>query len=212
MRMRNKPWALDFLSEQPRVHFDPCDYKGNWLKKTGFSKLCVEIGSGKGDYASAMAKLQPDVLWIAIEKDKNVSAVANKKIATLEIMNLHWIVGDAVNLENWFAEGEIDVIHLNFSDPWPKKHHTKRRLTSEGFIERMLKCSNETLEIKFKTDNVKLFEYTMIMWENYPLQLTEFSVDYRREAHPEDAITEYEQHFMDLNQVIYRAVWRKKPC
>lgn len=210
MRMRNKPWALDYLKELPRVHFDPSPMKGRWLSERPYQKLTVEIGSGKGDYAIAMAKLQPEVLWVAIEKDKNVSAIANKKVQAEGLPNLHWIVGDASELEAWFEAGEIDTIHLNFSDPWPKKHHTKRRLTSDGFVERMLVCSKPTLEIKFKTDNKALFEYTLLNWEHFPLVLTEFSVDYRRDPHPEDAITEYEQHFMDLGQVIYRAVWRKK--
>lgn len=207
--MRNKPWAQDYLQDLPQVHFDPSAFKGQWKEKTGYACITLEIGSGKGDYARSMAILQPDVLWIAIERDKNVSAVAQKKIQTQNIPNLHWIVGDAEHLENWFDHAEVNTIHLNFSDPWPKKGHTKRRLTSELFIERMLRIGNGDLAIKFKTDNVSLFEYTLPVLSQYPFHLTEFSVDYRRESHPEDAITEYEQRFMDLNQVIYRAVWRR---
>ncbi len=118
-------------------------------------------------------------------------------------------MGDAENLEAWFELAEVNTIHLNFSDPWPKRGHAKRRLTSEHFIERMLRIGKDDLEIKLKTDNVSLFEYTLPVWSTYPFHLVEFSVDYRRDVHPEDAITEYEQHFMDLNQVIYRAVWRR---
>lgn len=206
MRMRNKPWAMDFINAHPSVVQDPSLLKGKWKKEFKVKKIVLEIGSGKGDYWRKMAELQPDCLWIALERDKNVSAIALKKDNP---KNAVWIVGDAKELENWFDLKEIDTVHLNFSDPWPKKRYHKRRLTSNLFIERMLKITTDTSEFKFKTDNKDLFEYTLLVWEDYPLRLTEFSVDFRRNEHNEDAITEYEQHFMDLGQVIYRAVWRK---
>lgn len=207
MRMRNKPWATDFISAHPSVIQDPSLLKGKWKKEFSVKKIVLEIGSGKGDYWRKMAELQPDCLWIALERDKNVSASALKKDNP---KNAVWIVGEAQELENWFDLKEIDTVHLNFSDPWPKKRYHKRRLTSNLFIERMLKITTDVSEFKFKTDNKDLFEYTLLVWEDYPLKLTEFSVDFRRNEHNDDAITEYEQHFMDLNQVIYRAVWRKK--
>jgi len=206
MRMRNKPWAMDFINAHPSVITNPSLLKGKWKKEFKVKKIVLEIGSGKGDYWRKMAELQPDCLWIALERDKNVSAIALQKENP---KNAVWIVGDAEELENWFDLKEIDTVHLNFSDPWPKKRYHKRRLTSNLFIERMLKITTDTSEFKFKTDNKDLFEYTLLVWEDYPLRLTEFSVDFRRNEHNDDAITEYEQHFMDLNQVIYRAVWRK---
>lgn len=207
MRMRNKPWANDFLNAHPKVIQDPSLLKGKWKKEFNLKRIVLEIGSGKGDYWRKMAELQPDTLWIALERDKNVSAIALKKECP---NNAVWIVGDAEDLEKWFDLKEIDTIHLNFSDPWPKKRYHKRRLTSNLFIERMLNITSDEAEFKFKTDNKDLFEYTMLVWEDYPLKLVEFSVDFRRKEENDDAITEYEQHFMDLNQVIYRAVWRKK--
>lgn len=207
MRMRNKPWAMDFLLAHPKVIQDPSVLKGKWKTEYKYKRIVLEIGSGKGDYWRKMAELQPDTLWIALERDKNVSAIALKKDSP---ENGVWIVGDAENLENWFEIEEIDTVHLNFSDPWPKKRYHKRRLTSNLFIERMLKITSKNAEFKFKSDNKDLFEYTMLVWEDYPLKLVEFSVDFRRTEQSDDAITEYEQHFMDLNQVIYRAVWRKQ--
>lgn len=210
MRMRNKPWANEFLSHCAQVHFDPTALKGQWGRRFGYATVVLEIGSGKGDYATQMAKLQPDVLWIALEKDKNVSAVAQKKIQDDLPPNLHWIVGDASDLEKWFDVQEISRLHLNFSDPWPKRGHEKRRLTSDGFVQRMLKVGTLDLSFHFKTDNVALFEYTILHWSQYDFDLLEFSVNYRRDAHPEDALTEYERHFMELGQPIFRAVWRRK--
>lgn len=210
MRMRHKPWAHDYLAACAQVHFDPSHLKGKWLENTAYTSLTLEIGSGKGDYAYQMALAQPDVLWVALERDKNVSAVAQKKIQAHPLPNLHWIVGEASELENWFGQGEITTLHLNFSDPWPKRGHEKRRLTSDGFVQRIFHIGSPDISIKFKTDNVSLFEYTVLQWAKYPLDLLEFSVDFRRDLHPEDAITEYERHFMDLGQPIFRAVWRKQ--
>ena len=207
MRMRNKPWANAFLLAHSKCIQDPSLFKGQWRQHFGLDKLVLEIGSGKGDYWRSMATMQTDSLWIALEKDKNVSAVALKKTDALE--NGVWIVNDAANLTEWFEVGELDTIHLNFSDPWPKKGHAKRRLTSETYIQTMLDLLKPNGQIKFKTDNKQLFEYTILQWDSQALKIEEFSVDFRRDAHPEDAITEYEQHFMDLGQVIYRAVWRK---
>lgn len=208
--MRHKPWAEDYLKSCPHVYFDGSKYQGKWLKTFPYSRCILEIGCGKGDYIQSMATLEDDALWVGIEKDVNVSATALKKFDQKLNDNVHWIVGDAENLEAWFAKGEVERIHLNFSDPWPKKAHTKRRLTSDKFIERLLRILKDSGEIRFKSDNKSLFEYTLLLWGNYPLKLIEFSVDYRREKQDDDAITEYEQRFMSENQPIYRAVWRKK--
>lgn len=210
--MRHKAWAQSYLESCPQLSFDPSDYKGRWKDHFGYKQIALEIGSGKGDYLRGMARLYPDVFWIGIERDLNVSAVAQKKIQEDLPKNLFWIVSNASQLESYFEEGELDLVYLNFSDPWPKKAHTKRRLTSDAFIENILKLSNESLEIKLKTDNKSLFEYTHLLWEAYPVKLIEFSVDYRRDAHPEDVFTEYEQKFVSENKAIYRSVWRKKSC
>ena len=210
MRMRNKPWALEYLSTVPQVIFTPVDFKGQWKKQLNIQDLHVEIGSGKGDYCIKMATMFPNSGWIAIERDKNVSTVALKKVNEKLPENMLWIVGEASSLEEWFATGEIDVLHLNFSDPWPKSGHYKRRLTSPEFVPGYLRLLSDTGNLKIKTDNKILFEYTLMELNGYPLILDEVSVDFRRNPHPDDAISEYEQKFMDLGQPIYRCVWRKK--
>lgn len=208
MRMRRKPWAHAFLQAQAQVTFNASELKQEWKKLANNRPLCVEFGSGKGDYVSNMAALYPDYFWIAVEKDENVAATALKKAEQLAD-NVYWIVADAKDMDTWFECASVERIYLNFSDPWPKKHHAKRRLSSESFMEQMLRITKPQAHFFMKTDNHKLFEYTILQWQAYPLSLIEFSVDYRRDEHPEDAITEYERRFMDLNQPIYRAVWRK---
>ena len=102
----------------------------------------------------------------------------------------------------------MDVIHLNFSDPWPKKRYAKRRLSSATFLDQYKRILSRNGEIQMKTDNSALFEYSLIEFQNAGFKMVEVSVDYRREKHDEDAITEYEQKFISLGQPIYRCVWR----
>lgn len=209
MRMRKKPWAKEYLESLSQVVFQPSQHQGKWRELLQRTTLHVEIGSGKGDYCTKMAKLYPDVAWIAIERDASVSAVALKKCQGILPENMLWIVAEASEISTWFSVGEIDVLHLNFSDPWPKKRYAKRRLTSPLFLPTYLTLLKEQGEIRLKTDNNGFFEYSVLQCGGYPLKMEEFSVDFRREQHDEDAISEYETYFMELGQPIYRAVWRK---
>jgi len=157
-----------------------------------------------------LAALHPEKRFIALEKDRNVSATALRFHEALDLKNLLWINNGAEAIETWFSAGELDEIHLNFSDPWPKKHHEKRRLTSKTFMPVFLTLLSDQGVIKFKTDNQKLFEYTILHLQHYPLDMIFFSVNYIHTPEEEDAYTEYEMKFNALNQPIYRAVWRKK--
>lgn len=206
--MRNKPWASDFLAQHPLALTNPLDRKGQW--KGQFQKVILEIGSGKGSYIFDLARLHPEFKTIALEKDRNVSATALRAHEGNDLANLVWINNGAETLEDWFMAGELDEIHLNFSDPWPKKHHEKRRLTSKTFVPVFLKLLASDGLIKFKTDNQKLFEYTILQLQRYPLEMIFFSVNYLHTPDIEDPYTEYEMKFNALNQPIYRAVWRKR--
>ncbi len=208
MRMRKKPWAKDIINQRTDcVISDPETLKGNW-NKFNYDTIVIEIGAGKGDYWIGMAEKNPDELWIAIEKNIDAAAMALKKSLDCTKENMKFIVNDAQNLDLWFAEGEVDRIHLNFSDPWPKRAHTKRRLTYKTFIERYKKVLKKDGCIIMKTDNAKLFEYSLVTFNEHNWILVEVSVDFRREEHDEDVITEYESNFMSLNQPIYRAVFK----
>ena len=213
MRMRKLPWAEDFLKEQSVVVEDPTTYKGKWKSLLACDELHVEIGTGKGDYWTKMAQLYPEYGWIGIEKNTNVAALAVRKFSNMNGKKEHmrYINKDAKYLQTWFAEHEVDVIHLNFSDPWPKKRAHKKRLSNVSFIEQYATILKEDGELQMKTDNSSLFEYSILEFQKANWYLHEFSVDYRRVEHEEDVITEYEHRFMEKGQPIYRAVWKKIP-
>ncbi|WP_370527795.1 tRNA (guanosine(46)-N(7))-methyltransferase TrmB, partial [uncultured Dubosiella sp.] len=125
-----------------------------------------------------------------------------KKLALIE--------GDADHLSEWFAAGEIDVIHLNFSDPWPKKRYAKRRLSAPSFLKQYIDVLAANGQVIMKTDNASLFEFSVPQFLANGFRLLELSVDYRRETHDEDAITEYEEKFIEQGNPIYRAVFEKE--
>ncbi len=211
MRMRKKTWAEPFLNENN--HFviqEPQNNQGQWKKILNCEKLHVEIGCGKGDYFIQMSSMNSTVGWIGIEKDRNVAAVAAKKAIDLGNSNMLMIALDAENIDTWFAPNEIDVIHLNFSDPWPKAGYRKRRLSHGKFLEKYRNLLTSEGQIIMKTDNQGLFEFSLAEFSQNGWILEEVSVDFRRVEHPEDAISEYEAKFMALGQPIYRAVFALK--
>lgn len=207
MRMRKLKWAADFLEQQKVIVKEPNQYQGKWKELLNCEELHVEIGSGKGDYWIGMSQLYPDFGWLGIEKNENAAALALRKVEHEEHINRRFIVADAADIGEWFAKGEVDVIHLNFSDPWPKKRASKKRLSHAGFLSKYQTILSEAGKIIMKTDNVKLFEFSVLEFQNNGWMLEEFSVDFRKEEHPEDVITEYESKFMAKGQPIYRAVW-----
>lgn len=209
MRMRKLKWAEPFLETQTVIVRDCAAMAGKWRSLLNKEELHVEIGSGKGDYWIKMSELYPQAAWIGIEKNINVAAIALKKVEHSEHINRRFIVDDAQAIDTWFANDEVDVIHLNFSDPWPKKRASKHRLSHASFLKRYEKILKPEGKLIMKTDNAKLFEFSILEFQNNGWCLEEFSVDYRREVHDEDVITEYERRFMELNQPIYRAVWHK---
>lgn len=208
MRMRKKKWADPWLEEHnDYIYTDPEVNKGKWKQLLNCSELHVEIGMGKGDYLIHMAEMYPEIGWVGMEKDHSAAAVASRKVidgGSKHIANNRMICGYAENMQKWFADGEIDVIHLNFSDPWPKKHAHKKRLSSSKFLEMYRGLLGKDGCIRMKTDNKDLFEDSVLYFIQNDFVLSEFSVDYHRMDHPEDAITEYESKFMELGQPIYQ--------
>jgi len=208
MRMRKKKWADPWLEEHADyIYADPEENKGKWKQLLHCKELHVEIGMGKGDYLIHMAAMYPAIGWVGMEKDHSAAAVASRKALeadTLQIENNRMICGYAEDMQKWFADGEVDVIHLNFSDPWPKKHAHKKRLSSSKFLEMYRGLLSEDGCIRMKTDNKDLFEDSVLYFIQNDFILSEFSVDYHRVDHPEDAITEYEAKFMELGQPIYQ--------
>lgn len=212
MRMRNLPWAKDYLANHEIVMKEAQAKAGCWKQFLNTSILHVEIGTGKGDYWTKMSQMYPEYGWIGIEKNTSVAALAVKKYDALEnnlCSHMAFIQDDASDISKWFGKKEIDVIHLNFSDPWPKKRAHKKRLSSDSFIKMYDEILADDGEIQMKTDNEQLFEYSILAFQNAGWKLIDFTVNYRRDQHDEDAITEYETRFMNKGQPIFRAVWKR---
>lgn len=211
MRMRKVKWAVDYLAEAKTLVKEPAKQKGKWKSLLHTECLHVEIGCGKGNYSLNMAKLYPTEGFVAIEKNESAAGIAAKKFDEVHAdQNLALVQEDATNISEWFEEGEVDVIHLNFSDPWPKKRYAKRRLSNANFLTQYEKILSEHGNIQMKTDNSSLFEYSLLEFQQAGYIMKEISVDYRRNEHAEDVMTEYEEKFVSLKQPIYRCVWTRK--
>ncbi|HEY4566802.1 MAG TPA: tRNA (guanosine(46)-N7)-methyltransferase TrmB [Savagea sp.] len=206
MRLRHKPWAKDYLKEQ-HVHVvtDPENVRGSW--HTRFAKkqpLHIEVGTGKGRFIVGMAKQNPHINYIGIEHFDDVIVSAVEMAVEENLPNLQLIRGNGEHLTDMFERGEVDRVYLNFSDPWPKKRHAKRRLTNRRFLERYEQILRKNGEIHFKTDNRGLFEYSLVEMSQYGLVYEDISLDLHA-AMPEDNImTEYEEKFSKKGYPIYR--------
>ncbi|MGN7388359.1 tRNA (guanosine(46)-N7)-methyltransferase TrmB [Sporosarcina sp. SAFN-015] len=207
MRLRNKPWAKDFMAEHPDVLIH--EEEGttiDWKSVFGNENpIHVEVGTGKGQFIIGMALANPDVNYIGIEHFDNVIVSALEKVIEAEKpSNLRLLRGNGANLEGLFQAGELDRIYLNFSDPWPKSRHAKRRLTHESFLARYEKALKNRGEIHFKTDNRKLFEYSLVSMSAYGMILQDVSLDLHAEMPEDNIMTEYEEKFSAKGQPIYR--------
>ena len=210
MRLRNNPKANEILENNKEfVVLNTKDYKGKW--KECFQNdhpIFIEIGMGKGDFIIENAKRYPEINFIGIEKFPSVLVGAVKKLndENIALPNLKLMKEDATFLNEVFENDEIDRIYLNFSDPWPKKKHAKRRLTSENFLpiyQRILKNEGQLI---LKTDNRSLFEFSLISFQQFHMNFHDICLDLHNSDGYEDNIqTEYERKFSPYGP-IYRIV------
>ncbi|MCI9629312.1 tRNA (guanosine(46)-N7)-methyltransferase TrmB [Thomasclavelia cocleata] len=212
MRLRNNPKAYEIMNENSDfVVIEPENLKNNWKNIFDSDKpIYIEIGMGKGDFIFQNACNYPDINFIGIEKYPSVLAAAINKIKQKEkkVTNLRLMRYDAIELEKVFSENEVDKIFLNFSDPWPKSRHAKRRLTSNKFLDVYRKILVDDGVIEFKTDNRSLFEYSLISLNQYPMDLEYVSLDLHNSPENESNImTEYERKFCTKGP-IYKLVAR----
>ncbi|HFK7754605.1 TPA: tRNA (guanosine(46)-N7)-methyltransferase TrmB [Listeria monocytogenes] len=206
MRVKHKPWAKDRLEEFPVIYIkNPEDFKGQWREVFGNDNpIHIEIGSGKGQFISGMAKANPEINYIGIEMIESVLVSALDKAIEVDVPNLRLVARDAKLLEDCFEKGEIAQIYLNFSDPWPKKRHTKRRLTNPTFLTIYERLLPKAGEIHFKTDNRSLFEYSLVAFSEYNMLLTFVSLDLHNSDYEGNIKTEYEEKFSAKGFPIYR--------
>lgn len=209
MRLRNNPKANEILeNNKDVVVLNTKEYKSNW--KDIFQNdhpIFIEIGMGKGDFIIENARRYPDINFIGIEKFPSVMVGAIKKIHQVGFLpNLRLMKEDATFLDEVFDKNEISRIYLNFSDPWPKKKHAKRRLTSDTFLpiyQHILKPEGELI---LKTDNRTLFEYSLISFQQFKMDFHDVCLDlHHSDGYDDNIQTEYERKFSPYGP-IYRIV------
>ena len=203
MRLRNVSGAKEIIINSKYVVLNPSENKGKYNMVFGNDNpIKIEIGMGKGTFIYNNALRYPDINFIGIEKFDSVLARAIQKIGDIDLPNLKLIRMDALNIEDVF-EKEIDTIFLNFSDPWPKNRHEIRRLTSTRFLEKYDKVFKNGNTIIQKTDNRKLFEYSIMSFNNYGYKMEELSLDLYNDDIKDNIPTEYEKKFASKGEKIY---------
>ncbi|MFD2046373.1 tRNA (guanosine(46)-N7)-methyltransferase TrmB [Ornithinibacillus salinisoli] len=206
MRQRNKPWADDFLADNQHIVIpNPGEHKQEWNKLfKNNNPIHIEIGTGKGQFIVGMAKQYPNINFIGIELAKSIIVTAAQKVLESEQENILLINENAENITDLFAENEVSTIYLNFSDPWPKNRHEKRRLTYHTFLTNYREILVPSGNLIFKTDNRSLFEYSLVSFSHFGMLLNEVNVDLHAIEDPENVMTEYEEKFSAKGQPIYR--------
>lgn len=212
MRLRNISGSKDVIAQSPIVIHDPKQHKGNWREVFGNGNpIRIEIGMGKGKFICRMAKQNPDVNYIGIEKYSSVLLRALQKMEQEPLPNLLFIRMDAEEIAEVFGEGEIDRIYLNFSDPWPKDRHAKRRLPSMAFLERYGRFLKKEGVLEFKTDNASLFEFGLEEARQAHWEIVQVSYDLHHDEKMAvgNIMTEYEEKFSALGNPIYKYIIKR---
>lgn len=208
MRARYKPWAAELIEAHPEIVIpEPAKMKGKWQEEFGNSNpLHIEAGSGKGRFITGMALANPDINYIGIELFDSVIVTALQTVLDEDggIPNLRLLRVNAQEMESFFEKNEVHRMYLNFSDPWPKTRHAKRRLTHESFLKLYETVLPKNGEIHFKTDNRGLFEYSLTSISEYGMLLKDVSLDLHANEPEWNIMTEYEEKFMKKGQPIYR--------
>ena len=213
MRLRNIRGSKDVIASCPFVVQEPESCRGRWAEIFGNENpIHIEVGMGKGRFLMDMAVLHPEINYVGIEMYDSVllRAVQKREKLETEIKNLFFIRMDARQLPEVFAEGEVDRIYLNFSDPWPKDRHAKRRLTSDRFLDVYDKILQPDGIIEFKTDNQDLFRYSLESIPEAGWQVTSHTFDLHHSDMAEgNVMTEYETKFSAEGKPICKLTARR---
>ena len=202
MRLRHVKGSEEKLNNSNYIIKEPTKYKGKYSELfNNTNKIQIEIGCGKGNFIVTKAINNPDINYIAIEKQASVLVKVLYKIDNLP--NLKIIFCDAIKIDEVFDK-EIDTLYLNFSDPWPKNRHANRRLTSPIFLNKYEHIFKDECKIEMKTDNRNLFEYTLITLSEANYKLSEVKLDLYANLDEDNIQTEYEAKFVSKGMVIYK--------
>ena len=215
MRLKNVPAAYPAIENSPFCVTDGALFKGKW--ETVFDKkrpLYLEIGMGKGDFILENAAAYPDINFLGMELYESVMYRGLQKYEALPepYPNLRFLRGNAEDIPEFFVEEEVDRIYLNFSDPWPKDRHAKRRLTSPRFLEKYYNILSDDGRIEFKTDNTGLFEYSVeVISESEKWDITALTRDLHKDEvmNKNNIMTEYEKKFSAMGNPINKMIFQK---
>lgn len=206
MRLRHIPGSEEEIAESLYVIQNPEEKKACWAGVFGNNNpIHMEIGMGKGRFLTELAQANPDINYVGIERYSTVLLKAIQKQEVLKLPNLYFLRQDALRLADMFEQGEVERIYLNFSDPWPKDRHAKRRLTSPRFMAVYDRILKEDGRVEFKTDNRELFEYSLqaipeagwtVDWYTFDLHHSEYGAD--------NVMTEYEAKFSVQGKMIHK--------
>lgn len=216
MRLRNIPGAKDVIDNHPIAIKNEKEQKGKWQEVFGNDKpIYIEIGMGKGQFLLTLAKQNPDINYIGIERYSSVLLRALEKFDTeefCELKNIRFICMNAFELPDVFEYGEAAKIYLNFSDPWPKARHADRRLTSTKFFAQYDKVLAKEGVVEFKTDNRLLFEFSLEQVEEAGWKLLAHTFDLHHDASMNvgNVMTEYEEKFSSMGNPIHKLIAARK--
>ena len=207
MRMRKKHNLDDRLADcRELLEAEPAALPGKWRERyPGYRELRLEIGCGKGSFTVETAKQHPEILLVALEREQNAMVMAMEKARNAGLSNVVFIDGDAAKLREMFAPAEVDLIYLNFSDPWPKSRDAKFRLTAPAFLRSYADVLPENGEIRFKTDNLPLFNWSLEELREEGWTLRELTNDLHADG-PNGVMTDYEKRFYAQGVPINRVV------
>ena len=211
MRLRNIPGSKEVIADSAYVIQEPQNNKGKWKEVFGNAHpVHIEVGMGKGRFIMDMARLHPENNYIGIEMYDSVllRAVQKREQLEEEIPNLYFVRMDARILPEVFEKGEVGRIYLNFSDPWPKERHAKRRLTSRQFLERYSEILSPQGRVEFKTDNRGLFEFSLeeVKEAGWKLEAYTFDLHHEKEMMEGNVKTEYEEKFSSMGNPIHKMI------
>jgi tRNA (guanine-N7-)-methyltransferase len=212
MRLRNKPWVKDEMRTFDNLLEEPETYKGRWAEWFhNDHPIQIELGTGKGNFITTLAEKNPDLNYLGVEVREEVLVYAVRKAKQKNLENISFLWFNVEKIEQCFNPGEVSRIYLNFSDPWPKSRHAKRRLTHASFLEKYKQILLPGKEIHMKTDNEKLFEFSLNELSHAGFQLKNITLDLHQSDYMEarEVMTEYEQKFVERGMKIYRleAAW-----
>ena len=185
-------------------------YRGHWRQlKPDAKEIRLEIGCGKGRFSAETAQRNPDVLYIALERVPDAMVIAMERSMEKGLDNIFFIDGDAAKLRDYFAPGEVDLLYINFCDPWPGLKHARRRLTHEQFLVLYRGILREGGQIHFKSDNRDLFEWSLFQFPKAGFILSEVTRDLHGQG-INGVMTDYEEKFYQMGTPINRCVGTKE--